>query len=181
VFLTPAQQARQGKDKYGNPKNVPSTSDQTSRNHTTIRYALMDYRPRTPDIVKRKDSLIAGRALHQEKRLYDQRLLERLNNLVPKKGTLSNLWNIFNRRPSSDTAELDSLTQDQLVGIALRAFPPRMQLPVWVCDVMEHSAIIHETTIGDIERCTSHMNSMLTLLTTTDWKEKPPNVLFRWL
>ena len=88
----------------------------------------------------------------QNQRRNDRHILEQLQSGKTKSSN-SWRWKQLSARSSKDRIEMEPPQEDTLIGVANRAFPPRMSLPVLVCDVKADHAVIHCVTLGEIEDC----------------------------
>lgn len=73
---------------------------------------------------------------------------------------------IASRRQEPEQLKLPTETLEKLKDVAHDAFPPRMDLPVRICDIRLEDA---EITTGSVKEIESY------------WKSKPPGVIIRWI
>ncbi|KAI9664249.1 MAG: hypothetical protein M1831_002428 [Alyxoria varia] len=109
----------------------------------------------------RRRSAVAG---HRSKERKTQRqFLDQLELEKRAKNVKRTLWDSFS---SKFKPWLEPIPWRTLVNLAHDFFPPRMALPVHVCDISANHAVSFKTTLGEIEIC---------------WKEKPEWAVVRWI
>ena len=174
VTLTPAQKAKLDEDTdreaFGSTSqnevrhdSGASRATRASQASISDRLALINYQPRTFDIreaARYEASLKAG-----QQRADDRQILDRVRPGRDQRaghGDLG-LGGSVTRFLKPRDKEPD---RERLLEVATNAFPPRMELPVMICDIFEDTAHVRWTKLGDIEGY---------------WKDKPDEVVVRWI
>ena len=83
--------------------------------------------------------------------------------------------------PKPTQALLPPEKLQSLQDVAHHAFPRRMDLPVLVCDIRKDGSSTFNGRVNNIESCTYVYILPCLLLTAADWKEKPADVVVRWM
>ena len=202
---TPAEQARarreanlvgftnMAKGESTNPldgrRSGTSEGTRLSRRSATARHALTNFIPGTYT-GKSQRSPSAELAPHQQERVEDAETLAQVRIHNAYRLGKESRWHWFLDCLPYRTSKPLKPDNNELLAIARRAFPPRMDLPVLVCDIRltkQEDGEPFLTTVGNIEKrmlLKLHLlgfliDTWLTFLVV--WQEKPKDVLIRWM
>jgi hypothetical protein len=164
---TPAQRAKQDRDavlknftalarasnsgEHDARKSGASTATRKSHGSTSAQTVLKNFIPGT-FTGRSQRSPSAELAPHQQQRIHDEAMLEQVRRYDAYTSGKVHRWHwLFDLLPLH-TAEPSKPSNEQLLALALRAFPARMDLPVLVCDIRQEDGESWVETVGDIER-----------------------------
>lgn len=167
---TPAQQAQERREaqlvgftNMGNAESVnpldprhsgASEGTLLSRRSATARHALTNFTPSTYT-GKSQRSPSAELAPHQQERVEDADVLAQVRRHNAYKHGKGTRWHWFLDRLPYRASKPPQPDNEELLRIAQRAFPPRMNLPVLVCDIYmtkQEDGKPFQSTVGDIEK-----------------------------
>ena len=114
-------------------------------------------------------------------RLHDQSLLHDYRDHKTNPHEVFPLWSWFKALRPPDPEQIPKPAD--LADVVRRAFPPRMKLPVLVCDIYIDHGKLYQGELGDIESCTYAFPAPADAFakTRSDWKDKPEGVKIRWM
>lgn len=167
---TPAKQAQERREaqlvgftnmaKAGSVKPLDTRSSgategtRLSRRSATARHALTDFIPGTYT-GKSQRSPSAELAPHQQQRVEDAEILAQVRRHNACKHREGTWWHWFLDRLPYRAPMPPEPDNEELLSIARRAFPPRMSLPVLVCDIYmtkQEDGKPFLSTVGNIEK-----------------------------
>lgn len=167
---TPAEQAKErreaqligftnmAKAESANPldarRSGATEGTRLSRRSATARHALTNFIPGTYT-GKSQRSPSSELAPHQQQRKDDAETLAQVRRYNAYKVGRGTRLQWFHDCLPYRTSKPPKPSNDELLGVVRRAFPPRMELPVLVCDIRltkQEDAEPFVTTVGDIEK-----------------------------